>query len=1076
MNEFLTTYLNSFSWAKTAYKRLLKGNTDGTVNVSLSDLSKNLADNLEPIPNAISDERDWNNATSSFMSNIAGIYSTVDKAESYLATFRHKMNSRLDEGNKTLNKLEASIRSVRSVLSNTSNTSISISGGDSSWVDLDQKYYVDAPQLKFIPEESCYRLPDTGFYSTIRSNGGMGGHVAIEKTLTPLEQVGNLSSIVDGSAESFWLASSYLPSLVKAPSGVVSWLPVNYTHGTAVLLSYFLDRPSLAGEVYVDPVTTEPFTLLSVSWTPSNILNSIGDTLFNGSSWSYVHGASQVASGSSSVSCAALSGSGGVYLYFNPLNLLATSLSGTTVDGSSSAGQRFEFTFKGKTSGEAVTGARVSWLDSGNALLSEDRVESVFSSFYSDYRVVSYCPSGAASGKIDFYVVTATTPATSYITGAAMYAGEGKWLCNQTISGETTISLPTPVTSNRFSFTCIQTSPRKESFVNKAQQPNRSIYTPLGIDPSITREINRAVDAANYIGPGYITFAYNLGLRELDLRYREYVPRATITTIPLKTGKEIRNLWVSADLDSLYPEGMGFYVIPFSKDDSFKIPIKPFLTGVGDTSGQMVQSQGEVLAIFTPEEEDAGWSVRSPLRIVSEPIVTKEIFDGTDKDGVVVLTNVPHLRRVRLRGVNDWLNTYSAWPTKFDPNAQTLTGIADPLNLALIRGGTNVSISQEDIATYAGYIPIKVTVATNSWTAQQDVLGKPDTPAIRSVVGEVLTSVAVSTVSTVVSSDYISFDTYLSTTLIDQLLGAGTNSGVQLSLQDITAAGLGGKSIKEVSSILSSKSVASSGGNKTLGGLLSALKISVAGAQKLSSAINTLAQKNYNYLKANRSLPKTQDTTVTKSTNLPALTAYRTQFNPVVSGGNGSLFRLYWATTDAQLVLSPSDYTLNASTGVVEVAVSMPDGYDQLMADYSYLNKTDETSFFSKALNLVNTPTSQGDVSIGPREYPICRNMTDYNEGTTPILRAPDMDPLSSTYYPVIEYYVTPGGRIQFSRDFFKYGDLSATVTVEQETLGIEPRLVIDTLRSSGAHTTPKLNGVSLKTREGNASPSRGTA
>jgi hypothetical protein len=99
--------------------------------------------------------------------------------------------------------------------------------------------------------------------------------------------------------------------------------------------------------------------------------------------------------------------------------------------------------------------------------------------------------------------------------------------------------------------------------------------------------------------------------------------------------------------------------------------------------------------------------------------------------------------------------------------------------------------------------------------------------------------------------------------------------------------------------------------------------------------------------------------------------------------------------------------------------------------------------------------------------------MTDYESGKIPTLKSPDFDRLSRDYYPIIEYYVNSDGEIVFARDFFKYGDIPAKVQVEYQTLGIQPRLAVEVIRSGSPAVTPTIYNLSLRVRESSPIPIR---
>jgi hypothetical protein len=1088
MNEYLTAYNMPFIWARNAFNSILSEDTSSNVSIQDSDLNKNILDSLSVYVKDINSASDWNQTTSQLVSDIAGIYVSISKLDDYTNTLRQKLLARIEEGEKKLRSLEASIRSVRTVLANSATNTISISGGDTSWVDLNSKYYTNSDPLQFVSEEGCYRLPDTGWFSAIRSNNAMGGYAAIEKTLTPLEQVGTISNITDGSRESYWLASSYLPSLVKASSGSIPWLPAQYTQGSAVLLSYFMDRPTIVGEVYLDPLTTESFTLLGVSWTPQTIQNALNTPLFNASSrWAYSGTAYRDTVNNLGV---ILAPTGLISQTFGINNAISTSLSGSVASGSITVGQRFELYYSAKTIGDVPLTLGFTWLDSLGAEISTTRQQQTLANFYQSFKFSDYAPQNAVSGKINFYINSLTSGCTAFINKVELFAGEEKWVCNQRIDNTTTIPLPKVITSQRVSFTLTQTSPRRETLKNQAQKTDIfSDFVPDYIDSTLVSAIELAREQELNSGPGHVVFAYKFGLRELDLRYREYVPRGSLTSIPLLTRKEIRSLWISADVDPLYSSGIGFNVIPFDKDDTFKVPLKAYKVSQEDSSGQNVYSEGSVLNIFTAEEEAAGWARGTGLKIVTEPIKLKEVFDGTDREGKVVLDKVPHTRRVQIRRINEWFGLYSLWPNFFDPNSETINGITSSVLKENIRNGSLTStISQGDVASSNGYLPIKVTVSTAKWTASQDIYGKPDTVTLRSIDQEVLNETEIVTTSVESDADYVTLDQYMAVLKMSDFVSKypTTIGSLTLTSSRLTGTVLATRSVKEVLDILKSNNINqfveelnfnSSNFLKELT-LKNRIKTQLRNAGNTSNLVNNITRlinQDYDNLKANKQLPKTRDVVTSKTTTVKESNAYKTEFSPIVAGESGSLFKLYWFNSEdgSKLIISPNDYKLNSNNGTVIIRIPKPENYDKVIASYKYINKVDENSQFADILSLVNTESTSEDVIIGSKYFPVCRNMTNYITGEVPNMKKPNFDTLSTEYYPVIEYYITPDGDIIFSRDFFTYGDLPAKISVEYETLGVAPRVEVSVVRSSGAHTTPKLSGFNLRTKEGSAAPVR---
>lgn len=1079
MNEYVTAFLTPFSWARSAFRRLLETQEAPGVDVAPAELVGGAESRLSSTGGTIQEASDWNLASTNAVADLAGLYSAIDKADSYQQAMTQRFEGRISEGEQRVRKLEASLRAVRGSQFGSSSTMVSIAGGDTSWVDQDSRFYQDSPQLEFSPDEGCYRLPDTGMFSSIRSNGGFAGKAVIEKSLGPVFQNGPLELLADGSRSSFWSGTTYFPALVRAASGAVNWLPAEYTHGSAILLTYYLDRPTLVGEIYLDPVSTEPFRLLSVSWTPDMARNCLADPTFSSPAsgvWSF--------SGSYRLDGGAwLQAGASIRQWFGVSNAVATTLSRSP--SGFSTGSRYELQYGVSMVGDGYAGAKIVWTDAAGSVLDSEESYDVVPPYAKTARLVAYAPAGAASGYVELLFPYASTPASALFTQARLYAGESSWACDDKIDRPTTITLPKSVTTQRFSFVLQQTTPRRETLLDSGAGSPIGVPDVPEVDPALSAYLKAAADRATYPGPGTTMFAYRIGLKELDLRFREYVPRASLVSVPLNTRKEIRSVWVTADLGKHENEGVGFYVIPLEKDDTYKLPLRPFRTGEADSSAQTIRNVGDVLSIFTSEEEDAGWASNVPYRIVADPTSVVETFNGTDRSGKVMLKSVPHLRRVRVRNAVEWLSQYSVWPTSFDPNLATLSGIgSSSLRNAIREGrigyGSAIAsilsflvsswsgdmdgvdayasdIRASDVVTSPGYLPIKVTVSTGRWTAYQDTYGRPDTSRVRSVFRELLSAAPMTETETVTSTDQVDFEAYLSRTKVGEVWGSlftflPPTSGIRVFMQQATFQYLSWMPM-------------------TLRQLIDST------AAGFSADIKTAARALYDREREANNLPSVTTTQRIQQTMVESTDTFRTRYKPLVSGPAGTVFRLYWynPTTEETRLASPNDYALSSNTGVVTVRSVPPSGFNSLLADYKYVSKGEEEDFFSEALSFV-TQTGSGYVDDGflGRSLPICRNMTDYATGRIPVLRPPDFDRLSSTYYPVIEYYVTPGGEVVFSRDFFQYGDMPASVTVEYETLGIAPRLEISVYRPSGPTGTSRIFGTTLRTREGAPSPTRG--
>jgi hypothetical protein len=1041
--EYTSAFLNTFKWAKDAYAHLLDNNTSETMTTNVSDLSVPILGQLNSYPEEISSSSEWNTFAKGAVSDLAGVYSTINKTDDFMNTLRQKFAARLSQGERKLREMETIVRNVRSSSNLLPSTVISVAGGDSSWVDTNPSFYTDTHLLSFSLLENAYTLPPVQTFSTIRTNGYLGGKVFVEKTLTPMLSNGKLANVVDGSLDTSWVGTSYQPSIVKTSLDDIPWLSTSYVHGAAILLTYALERPTIAGEVFISPVSTEPFTLLSVSWTPPAIKTAIADANFTTSTgWSYLGTTGKLASGLGGLPCSFVrSTTGSVQYTFGVSSALTTSLSGV-ITSWNTANQRFEFLVDGRTDGDCKSTLKVTWLDSSGDVLTWDQINPNLSSFYREQRLVTYSPTSAASGVIDLSINTLSVPSTSYFRNARLYAGEDRWVCDELIETTKVIPLPTAVSSSRFSFCLAQTSVRVETRTNE-NTPIEEVYTPQQyIDPSINSLMAQIYSKQNNRVASN-SFVYRIGVREIDLRYSEYLPKASLTTTPLGSLEEVRQLWVEANLDKYYSDNVGFFILPFAGDTSVTYPVRPFLSTF---SGRTLvsQTQGDILSIYTSEEEEAGWASRSPLRLITEPVRKRESFNGTDRDGVIQLNHAPHFRRVTQQNINSWLEDHSVWPAYFDPNNERLLGLADQALATRVRNGNTAFLELSDFVSSQGYLPIKVTVTTDRWTAEQDSLGKSTTTLVRKVENEVLTKATIVETKTQVNAEYITFDQYLLVTNYGEFMRAKFPDRFKGNIL-----GLFGK--PDTSYFDNNIRIAFDAKGITNG-----------------HPDYKAAEAEYKFLLANRRLPKVSDVTTTLNVEKTSSASYQTKFKPILKTGGGALFNLYWynSTTGEKIGVAPSDYTLDSSTGVVTTKAPMPASSDSIAADYTFVsNKFEETGFdFLRAQELLLPGESQFTNVV--RNFPITRNVTDYATGVTPTIRRPNFNQLDPNYYPIVEYYVTSGGKIVLSDEFFTYGDNPAAITVEYESLDVAPRLTMLAARSGGATVSPRIYGASLKTRE----------
>ena len=1071
MFEFTKAYLKPFDWAKQAYNYMLGNVANTNLKITRENLVAPTLPTISTEDIEIATDADWNTNSRDQLSNLAALYQTIDQGEQYYNSMFTLISSRLSESEKRLQEQEANLRVLLNSSKNIASTAIHIKGGDNVSVETNEKYYRSYGPLESVPNEGIFRLKDTGFFSSIRSLGGFAGSVEVDFALGEHVNNGDIRSIADGARNTFWSGTFYAPAPVKADQNDVAWLPDEYKHGFAMVLTYYMDRPTLATEVYVDPITTEPMDLVSVSWTPMTISTAIQNGSFTTSgNWTYVGGASFLASslglGIASGSCITASTSGWVSQTFGVSGNYLASGSVDLV----TTGRRCQIQYNMKGLGDLVAGARLVWLNSAGKVIEYKIKEDFPTAFFSSYRLVDYAPTDAVSGRIEFGIFTPTTSVSAYFDEVEVLMGERNFSCEEMIDRPKTISLPEIARSGRFSFTFAQRNPRRE--VLAKESINRFIPDISGsqyLESTLQKATGELSRKLNYAGPGTSIFSYRLGMKELDLRYREHIPRGSLVSLPLITKKEIRNIWVTAEIGQYFNDNTKFYVYPFADNAEIKLQMLPFGIGDVDAATTNLFREGQVLKVYTYEEEEAGWINVLDRYFITEPKTVKESYDGTTRDGKIILNFAPHFRKVWFKNIQDWLATYSIWSSPFDPNLQIIYGLPPSQQEAknAIRNNTASGFQLDDLVSREGYIPIKVTISTDKWTAVPDLYGRPDISKVRTALAEPLTETTVVETTVEVQEDYISLDTWLAATLVKEFLD---QSRIFLLF-----------SASQFNVISSQYNNLSTDIQDRI-----TLKEMFEDIQKINPSQYTLlrnfAKTSYDRLKAMGRIPKSSLKTRTTTAALEINDVFKTRYSPIISGPNGSYIQLYWydATNAKYVAVSRSAYEVtNPEIGLIRIIQSPPaSSFTSILADYKYISYTEVEDHYGSVINYAATTTNAsgvttGNVGIASKPFPITRNMTDYEFGRVPNLRYPDFDRQSKTYYPVIEYYINSDGELIFARDFFRFGDVPATINVEYQTLGIQPRLGVEVVRSGSPAATPTINNLSLRVRESTPLPIR---
>lgn len=1074
MFEFTESYLMPFDWAKQAYNYMLGTTTNKTITITKENLSSPALPSLNTSTINILTDSDWNLNSKEQVSLLGGMYQSIDQAEEYFNSLYTLITSRMTESEKRIQEQDSNLRVLLSSSKNIATTAIHLKGGDTTAIETNEKYYRVFGPLEAVQNEGIFRLKDTGSFSSIRSLGGFGGQVEMDFILGSIVYNGRLSSITDGSRNTFWSATCYTPAPMRADQNDIPWLPSEYKHGFACMITYYMDRPTVATEVYVEPITTEPMDLVSISWTPINLSTAIQNGTFASSgSWSYVGGATWAAStlglGIASGACLTLGSTGWASQTFG------VSGSYLTVSGSTlvNEGKRCQIVYSMRGFGDLISGVRIVWLNVSGDIIDYKIKEDFPTGFFSNHRLVDFVPTGAVSGRIDLGIFTPTTGSSAYFDGIEIYMGERNFPCQEIIDRPKTISLPEIARSGRFSFTFSQRNPRREVL---AKESSNIILPEISnnqyIDSSLQKATTSLSNKFKNTGPGTSIFSYRLGMKELDLRYREHIPRGSIVSLPLVSQREIRNIWVTAEIGQFFNDNTKFYIYPFSDNTELRDEIQPFGIGEVDSASTTLLRDGEVLRIHTFEEQEAGWVNLLDKVFLTAPKTMTESFDGTDREGKIKLTYAPHFRRVWLKDIQTWLKSHSIWATPFDPNLEMIYGLPSSMQSTVnaIRNGIASGFQLDDLISREGYLPLKVTVSTDKWKAVPDIYGRPDISKVRSVLLEELSETTVVETTVEVQEDFMSYDAWLAATNLktfsEQRWGSWNSSVFKIQMnsffneyyKNLSEDKLQILTLKEVYEDLLKKNFIQ------------------------SNTYQTFLKASYDLLKAQGKIPKSSNNTRTTTAAIEIDDVFSTRYKPIISGPNGTFIQLYWfdSTLVKYIPMSRSAYEItNPEIGLIKVLQAPPaSGYTSILADYKYISYTEVEDHYGSVITFaIAASTSTGavgaNIGLTSKPFPITRNMTDYEDGKIPTLRAPNFDRLNKDYYPVIEYYVNSNGELIFSRDFFRYGDIPARVSVEYQTLAIQPRVGVEVTRSGSPAATPTINNVSLRVRESTPLPIR---
>lgn len=1008
MSTYIAGFKNPFKW----YKNFLQGlSTNGSITINSSDFLSSVEGQLDVLETAVVDYAVWNRNQAKFVDNVASMYKSTDLAHQYLSGLIAKFEGPIKKLETSLYLTEAQFRTQ--TLSNkiTNSNTFSITPSDVSTIEHTSSVYDKYPLLSV--DGNTFVLKDNGYASVIRSLNGYSGQITFENTISNLFLEGSLENCIDGSSSTFFLVKSFVPSLITTSPLDVSWVPSNYKHGALVQLSMNLNSQALINEIFLDPVSTEPFQILGVSWSSKNAANITptypstatltAGTVVNGSAGLTANSCLEVTNQSYAYNTVAL-----------PTNVLVTA------GGAVKTSRRVDFKFYTRADGSSYSGIRIIWLNASSVAVGTVLFDSFTTSFYELRKYSAYAPPQATQFTIQYGVFKTPSISTkTYISDLQITLGEEYQQVNQLVTSPVTIKLAKNILTDRVSILINQTNIK------------RAVKNIIPIDTIDTSSLDLLPSTQNYYKPKLVPpdsaeFCYTFGFREIDLRYREHVPRGGIVTKKLDTRKEIRKLWTT--FSGLNLTGVNIS-LTLNENKNSTFDIKPFNLDSSQT--------GDIFEIRTQDEVNNLIYNKNAQTLIINPIKVTESYDGTDREGKIDIIKPVHLKKYKIREVQNWLDAYSIAPVVYDPNTINLVGTVNTIQKNNFRAGLPLTpLTNADIITRDNYIPITVKITSDNYNANPDTVGQVQASVVRTITAEKLVQVATTSDTYQQSTPTVSFTAWLGQTSIKKAVELATQYQFKTVLEDL-------KSL-----------------NNSNNTTLSSLNLNQDAFRKL-----------YDKLKVDNRLTlagsKQGSTLVSKSST----NTYSTSHYPIIAGQQGSFIRVWLnnpTTSDLRELTNSEFNVLDYSLGIIEIVIPLPVGFTEVFATYSFFSsksKEDFNSYISS--NLVTSSTLDGKTFATPvQRYPITRNVTDYLNGSIPVLKKPNFNELSPDYYPVIEYYQTSDNQLIFSEVLYKYGDNPAKIEVIYETLNIQPSLLVTVVRDGSYVSSPQITSINLHTKE----------
>jgi len=900
----------------------------------------------------LNDPNNWNKRTQNLTASLFGIFKQIDHSQNLLIQTRNTLFSKLDllEGALVhLNKDSESFFSERSTVYNKVYTPLDLPNFEK--IPLYPKAVYDS-------REKAISGSKAGSFSLNKNEGYFGGKVKVERWTGNLTEK-SPEAIVDSNLSTSWSTSILSKSPIKTSTSGDPWVREYFDNKATVLLTFDLSRPTSFNAVLINSLL--PVSLEKISWrnsqTPQCLTNS--DLAASGS-WTATN--FTISGGKATLT-------GGSASLTQTVDLLSSAVQGAfsanPVDLTSS---RVEVIINTKGSLLSPFKVNFNWKDSSGITIREHSEKITATGGWSDSTIIDFVPEGAEDLDLSItYDPSVSSTESLEISSFEAYIGESSYEVSVNIEGSKTVSLPHTITTDRISVIL------SKEFGEISYYTPPQITNPSGSLPSFfLNDVKNKIQEGSYL-------EYKFSLQEIDFLYDQYLPECGFYTSEIRPDKEIRSIAFKIEGENLGQGAVNTTIYPVHEDYNI---FRSFTSDSGS------------FRIITTEEEEAGWnSVDSSDIVIVKPQKITEEFNGTDLFGRIQLEYAPHVSKVKVKKIKDWVGVHYIYKIPFNPNIKKYFGLksaslADLPELQT-KGVLSVEQLEADLEICDGYMPVEVTVENEHFTAVPDTLGPPNSFSNNVIIGEELTNISFEVSKKIKQNSAITFDEWSGAITLRNYLSISQYRDT-------------------ISKNLSAESLDLSIKKAIEGGLLGGLK--------------DLIKNDFDKNLSGKDGDVTETITAVQS-------AFKTLYFPLMEGEESIQISVTNNSTSATRILEPGEYQVYYEIGVIKLTIS------NLPGDYSVFANYKPKNTMGRFVNSGWFKLDDGTVFGSNVKFPLTRNVTDYETWEELELRPLNLDQNSPNYYPILEYRVKPNGELIFSRELSPFSSYSSKISVSYDTL-----------------------------------------